>query len=309
MEWITCLKQAVRYMEAHLLDDISIENMSEKIAGQCYMSSVYFQKGFQMITGYSMGEYVRNRRLYEAAVELTKDKTVKVIQLAEKYGYDTPESFTKAFRRFHGVTSTMARKHPKLIKQFLPLILEVKVRGGNKMDYRCERMEEFTLIGFQGIFTFPASYEEIPKFVREMEKKYFHNLWAGNPPANEYEQAVLDYNIGKHGAVIHDLGDNRFRYLLAGLYHGGPVPKGMVLHTFKGTDWVKFRGFGPNPDSILQLNTQIFREWLPGNTEFELTGFYNIEWYDETDEKAPDHISEIWIPAKRKEVPWDENWV
>lgn len=299
MEWTTNLKQAIAYMEEHLLDSISVEKMSEQIGRKIHMSSFYFQKCFQLVTGFSVGEYLRNRKLYEAACELASSD-IKVIDVALKYGYDTPESFTKAFRRFHDITPTMVREYPKLMKQFLPLHVEISVSGGNKMDYFCEKMEAFTFIGFEGIFSFPTSYKTIPRFCRETESKYFHNIWAGNTPSNEYEQAILDYNIGEYGAVIHDVGDGKFRYLIAGMYKGGHVPEGLVLHTFEASDWVKFRGFGPNPDTILKLNTQIFRDWLPGNSEFELTGFYNIEWCDHKDRNEEDHESHIWIPARRK---------
>lgn len=92
MEWITAIRKSIEYMEEHLKDKISAQDVSDQV----YMSQVHFQKGFQVMTGYSVAEYIRNRRLYLAAMEL-KDEDAKVIDVAYDFGYETPESFTKAF--------------------------------------------------------------------------------------------------------------------------------------------------------------------------------------------------------------------
>lgn len=294
MEWVACLKQTIEYIENHLQDNISADD----IAGYVHMSSFYLQRGFQIVTGYSIGEYMKNRKLYEAACELS-ESDVKVIDVAFKYGYDTPESFTKAFKRFHGITPSVMRKHKNLMKQFLPLNIKISVQGGNKMIYSYERVKEFTLIGFEGVFSFPSSYEKIPRFCGEIKGKYCKNYLAGNKPENEYEKAVCDNCIGEYGVVINDVGNGHFRYLMAGEYKGGPVPEGMVLYTFKESDWVKFKSYGPCPTAIQRLNTQIFKEWLPGNTEFDLVGNYNVEWYGPGSYKDEDYETEIWLPMKR----------
>lgn len=299
MEWGSCLEQAIEYMEEHLLDVDSTEYMVKQIADDIQMSPYYFQKCFQLVTGFSVGEYLRNRRLYEAACELSSvDK--KVIDVALKYGYDTPASFSKAFRRFHGVPPTTMREYPKLMKTFLPIQVKISVLGGNRLEYVCEKMPEFTVIGFQEIFSYPASYKSIPNFCRKIQEKYFVNLRKGLSPNNEYEQAVVDYGIGGYGAVLHDIGKGKFRYLMAGMYTGGTVPAGMVLHTFKTCDWVKFKCVGPNPDTFLQLHTQVFRDWVPEHKEFQVTGRYNIERfvYDKVSGKQESYI---WIPAKKRE--------
>lgn len=295
MEWVACLKKSIEYVEENLLANISADDIAEHV----HMSSFYLQRGFQIVTGYTIGEYIKNRRLYEAACELSgSDK--KVIDIAYKYGYDTPESFTKAFKRFHNVTPSMVRKHRNLMKQFLPLRIKISVQGGDKMIYSYERVKEFTVIGFEGVFSFPSSYEKIPKFWGEIKRKYFQNYFAGKEPANEYEKAVADNCIGEYGAVINDIGKGQFRYLLAGEYKGGPVPEGMVLYTFKESDWVKFKCIGPNPASLQRLITQIFKEWLPGNTEYDLVGNYNIEWHGTSSYKDENYESGIWLPMTRK---------
>ena len=126
MEWTECLKKAIDYMEENLLNNISAEEVSAEV----YMSSFYLQKGFKIMTGYSIAEYIRCRRLYMAALDVIAGKE-KVIDLAYKYGYDTPESFTKAFTRFHGIAPKKNKGDTSKIKVFLPLRIIVSIKGGN----------------------------------------------------------------------------------------------------------------------------------------------------------------------------------
>lgn len=95
MDWMTCLQQAITYMEQHLLDELHPENIAEAV----HVSPFYLQRGFQILTGCSLMEYVRNRRLYLAAMEAV-DSNIKIIDLAYKYGYQTPESLQKLFTAF-----------------------------------------------------------------------------------------------------------------------------------------------------------------------------------------------------------------
>ena len=105
MDWVNAIQSAIEYIECHITDDISAEDVADYV----HMSSFYFQKGFSMLCGYSIMEYIRNRRLALAGGELaTTDE--KVIDVAMKYGYNSPDSFAKAFSRFHGISPTMVRK-------------------------------------------------------------------------------------------------------------------------------------------------------------------------------------------------------
>ena len=284
-------------MEEHVLDDIG----AEEVAGQVHMSPYYFQKGFQIVTGYSIAEYLRNRRLYLAALDIQKG-TEKIIDIAYKYGYDTPESFTKALTRFHGITPTTLRKENAVIRVFLPLKVSISVQGGDKMDYTVEKMSGFKVIGFERIFEEGTSYREIPKFWDEVCKKYMSNILAGNAPQNEYEQALVDNYIGDYGVCIEDVNEKgKFRYLIAGAYEGGLVPAGMVVYELPEFEWVKFKCVGPMPKSLQNLTTLIFKEWLPGNNEFEIASGVNIEWYSrEGSTQDADYESGVWIPVKRK---------
>lgn len=297
MEWLTCVRSAIAYMEAHLRDDISLQD----VAAHVYVSPFFLQRGFSLTTGYGLGEYLRDRRLHEAARDL-RETDDRVIDVALRYGYDTPEGFAKAFARFHGATPSQVRAGQAAAKTFLPLTVEITVQGGSQMDYRVTGMFPFRVIGFQRVFDNDTAYQEIPKFWDEICEKHAANIYAGNPPANAWEQAIVDNCIGEYGVCVDDVGDGRFRYLIAGKYAGGEVPEGMALYEFPQGEWAVFDCVGPIPESLQRLNTRIFREWLPGNPDFEFRGEANVEWYDcvNGEKTDPDYHSAIWIPVKRR---------
>ena len=170
------------------------------------------------------------------------------------------------------------------------------------MDYKIAPMFPFKVIGFQKIFDNENAYTEIPKFWNETCEKYAYGVYAGNAPANPYEQALVDNCIGEYGVCIDDIGGDRFRYLIAGKYTGGAVPEGMVVYEFPRNEWAVFDCIGPNPQTLQSVNTRIFSEWLPGNPDYELSGNATVEWYDCVNGEMtdPDYHSAIWVPVKKK---------
>ena len=297
MEWILAIRNTLNYIENNLTNVLEIDEISRHVG----VSSFYLQKGFAIATSYSISEYIKSRRLSLAAEEVKNSKN-NIIGIAYKYGYETPESFTKAFIRFHGVSPSKMREKKLQHHQFDPLIIDLVIKGGNKMDYKITKMLSLKVIGFQKEFTFEEAYEKIPKFWDEVFTKKFANICAGKKPNNAYEQAIVDNSIGEYGVCIDDIGNGKFRYLIAGRYLGGEVPEGMVVYEFPYGEWAIFNCVGPIPESLQNLNTRIFKEWLPNNPEFELDGNANIEWYDvvKDDNTEANYHSAIWIPIKRK---------
>ena len=288
MGWMEALKKAIDYIEAHLLEPLTVEDVAREV----YLSPFYFQKGFKLITGYTIGEYIRNRRLYLAALELAGDG-VKVIDVAYKYGYDTPESFTKAFTRFHGMSPMQLKGQKYNLTPFYPLQLEVSIKGGDRLDVRIEKMPAFKVMGFTRAYRYDTAFDEIPDFWKE---------YIDNPDSF---QLIQKYCVGNYGICVDmDAGMKKetFQYMIAGPYpgEGEDIPEGMSIEEIPELTWAKFRGMGPMPHAIQNLNTRIYKEWLPGNPEYEFAAGYNIEMYSSGDQYAADYISEVWIPIRKR---------
>ena len=148
MDWIIGIQRAIDYIESHLDEDLDYE----EIARKSYSSSFHFQRVFSILCGYTLGTYIRNRRLTLAGEALANGKS-KVIDIALQYGYESPDSFAKAFQKFHGITPSMAREDGAKLRSFTRLSIKITLEGGSTMNYRMEEKEAFTLIGHRLLCT------------------------------------------------------------------------------------------------------------------------------------------------------------
>ena len=170
MEWIAAMQQAITYMEEHLLEEINYE----VVAKQVHTSGYEFHRAFSFLTGMTANAYIRNRRLSLAGREIVETDT-KITDIALKYGYDTPESFTKAFTRFHGVAPKFAREEAAKLVLFNPLVIKIAVEGGKSMDYRIVQTKEQKFIALARSFSNEIINDEenyeIPDFWEECHDK------------------------------------------------------------------------------------------------------------------------------------------
>ena len=242
MMWMEAIGTAIQYIEDHITDELTVDMIAEHV----HISSFYFQRGFAMLCGFTITEYIRNRRLALAGNDLvTSDE--RIIDIAMKYGYDSPDSFTKAFTRFHGVTPTAARRDNVMLKSFAPLKVKLSIEGGYLMDYRIEKKEAFTVIANAKTFAYEGAKEVIPQFWQE----HFQ----------EGKGAVV---CGYYGINIDEkMGNDTFEYLIADPYEEGKeVPEGFITRTIPELTWAVFPCVGPMPDALQDVNTKIFTEWL-----------------------------------------------
>ncbi len=147
MDWITGLQRAIDYIEDSLTEKIDYDT----VAAQSFSSSYHFQRVFSILCGFTVGEYIRNRRLSLAGKELAAGD-VKVIDIALKYGYESPDSFAKAFQKFHGILPSQACNNGSMLKTYSRLVLKLSLEGGTIMDYRIEKKPELTLLGYKSHF-------------------------------------------------------------------------------------------------------------------------------------------------------------
>lgn len=285
MNWIESMSEAIKYIEDNLDDDLEVE----VIAAKAFISPFYFQKAFSLLCGFSVGEYIRYRRLANAGNDLlTTDE--KIIDIAMKYGYYSPDSFTKAFTRFHGSTPTAVRRNGQTIKTFVPLKLKLLLEGGYIMEYKIVEKEAFKVVGVSKIFNSETSYKDLPLF------------WS-----EHYQSGNGKYICGMYGVCIEPAEKSQeFEYMIADAYDAEKkLPSEFKVLEIPKHTWAVFPCVGPMPTALQKVNTKIYSEWLPNCTEYELAGGYDIEYYSELsryengnqDEK---YYSEIWIPIKRK---------
>ena len=199
MDWVTGMQAALDYIEAHLTEEIDYE----KVAAVCCSSSYHFQRVFGILCGYTLGEYIRNRRLSLAGAEL-QASGAKVIDAALKYGYDNPDSFARAFKAFHGVLPSQARDKSVSLRSFSRLVLRFHLEGGITMNYRIEEKPEMMMTGFKRHFTGTPEnrYEQENDF-------YIHSR------VNQYLLKGLCGDRDNGYNIITNIGDDGFDFFIA----------------------------------------------------------------------------------------------
>ena len=298
MNWADVINETLRYLE----ENIKTVQGPKEVAMEVHVSASYLQNSFQMITGYTIGEYIRNRRLYLAAMDLIESDE-KIINVAEKYGYETPESFTKAFSRFHDATPKEIQKKNKPAKVFLPLKLTFTVKGADKIDVIIEKMPKFYILGMADVFECKTCFEKIPGFVYDFINNYGEKLNTG---------IFYGVSVGDCDVILNTDGrpwssdyegitfDERFLFLTGVDYKGGKVPEGMTVIEIPETVWAKFKCRDNSTEASQEMRRYIFREWLFEVDEYELIDEYNIERYGVPNDSGDGLHNEIWLPVKRK---------
>ncbi|HKM32834.1 MAG TPA: AraC family transcriptional regulator [Oscillospiraceae bacterium] len=285
MGWIEGIGDAIAYIEENLAQELTVED----IAKQAYVSTFYFQKGFAMLCGFTVGEYIRQRRLSLAGSELVSSDG-KIIDIALKYGYDSPDSFTKAFTRFHGVTPSAVRKDGALIRSFASLKIKFTLEGGYTMDYKIVEKEAFTVMGVSSNFNYEKAKAEIPQFWTE-----------------HYKTGKGEVVCGMYGICLDEsMGSDEFEYLIADDYvPWKETPDGYVAKTIPKNTWAVFPCKGAMPNALQEVNNKIFSEWLPNCKDYKIAAGYNIEMYSNPQDypkgnQDENYSTEIWIPVVKR---------
>ena len=303
MDWITGMQKAIDYIEANLTEEIDYE----KVAAESFSSSYHFQRVFSILCGYTLGEYIRLRRLSLAGAELANDKE-KVIDIALKYGYDSPDSFAKAFQKFHGITPSQARADGSMLKSFSRLSIKISLEGGSIMIYRIETKPQFTLLGYKKRFE-GTPYDELR---HKQEGDFFittrAHQWMLKGMAND---KLSDY------CVITNMNDDGYDFYIASTTDNWERDN-LYNSKVTGIDFMdKFqfeeiiipeRTYAifetekqrmPIPE-YFDLRKQIAAEWL-SNNEYQMINAPEIAVYHWGIVGGyTERTIEIWIPIEKK---------
>ncbi|MDQ6418862.1 GyrI-like domain-containing protein [Paenibacillus sp. LHD-117] len=286
MEALVRMMNALDYMETKMEERLDMD----EIAKTAYVSPFHFQRMFHILTGMTVAEYVRKRKLTLAAQELASS-SVKVLDVALKYGYDSPESFSKAFRRIHGISPSEARLPGVSLKAFPRLSFHLSLKGDQDMDYRIEDKEAFTIVGKSLAVSCKdgENHREIPKFWGRCHDDGTVAALETMAPGELALGVCLDMNV--------ETGD--FTYMIAVKSDSDKASGELVAREVPASTWAIFTSIGPLPDSIQTLFGRIFSEWFPA-TGYEHAGGPEIEAYTVGDTCADDYRCEVWIPIMKK---------
>ena len=254
------------------------------------MSKFHFQRMFHMLTGYTVSEYIRNRRITLAAQELVQTNA-KVIDVALKYGYESPESFAKAFRKIHGVNPSVAKKSRQSLKAYPKLSFQIQIKGDVEMDYKIVEKEGFTVVG-KSIRTTTIGGEKNRKIA---------DFWVeSNQNGFVYELEKSCGSLGVVGICMDfDKQQEKFSYLIGAEKKMEQIPSNWEEKQIPSATWAVFPVHGAMPDAMHKVWERIFTEWFPA-TGYEHEDGPEMEVYlSDKDPFQADYYSEIWIPIKK----------
>lgn len=286
MEWLNRMTDALDYIEEHIEETFDV-SMVAKVA--C-CSPFHFQRMFHMLTDNTVAEYIRKRKLTLAAQELAVTKA-KVIDVALKYGYETPESFARAFRRVHGINPSTARESGASLKAFPRISFQLSLKGDKDMDYRIVEKEAFKVVGkMVKVSTKDGeNYRRIPQFWKECNQDGTCEKLCTIFQAKEV--------LGLCMAMEHE--KEQFTYMIAVETTEKYTGKEFTLREIPASTWAVFTSVGPMPGAIQKVWKRIFQEWFPA-TGYEHADAPEIELYPPGDGSSEDYQCEVWIPIIKK---------
>ncbi|MDD6725672.1 MAG: AraC family transcriptional regulator [Oscillospiraceae bacterium] len=290
MDWITGISKAIDYIEEHITEPTDYA----RAAKEACSSPFNFQRVFALLCGYTLGDYVRMRRLTLAGEELLSTDA-KVIDVALKYGYDSPESFSRAFTRFHGVSPSAVRKGAA-IHSFSRICVKLILTGGSIMEYRIEKKQAAKIICRRREFTKPGddyTNREIPEFWNECGRDGSIQKLCGYIKDSAQFKGLLGVCFST------EMTDSGFPYGIGAEYDGESDPQDFEIVEIPAYTYAVFTVRGRMPDAFRETYRKICTEFFP-QSGYEYGNGVEIEVYPSADVQNPDYTCEIWIAVKPK---------
>lgn len=290
MDWITGISKAIDYIEEHITEPTDYA----RAAKEACSSPFNFQRVFALLCGYTLGDYVRMRRLTLAGEELLSTDA-KVIDVALKYGYDSPESFSRAFTRFHGVSPSAVRKGAA-IRPFSRICVKLILTGGSIMEYRIEKKQAAKIICRRREFTKPGddyTNKEIPEFWNECGRDGSIQKLCGYIKDSAQFKGLLGVCFST------EMTGSGFPYGIGAEYDGESDPQDFEIVEIPAYTYAVFTVRGRMPDAFRETYRKICTEFFP-QSGYEYGNGVEIEVYPSADVQNPDYTCEIWIAVKPK---------
>jgi AraC family transcriptional regulator len=285
------MNRALRYIEENLADEMDMK----EVARIALCSEYHFRKMFSFLSGVSLSEYIRRRRLTLAAFEL-QTKEAKIIDIALKYGYHSPDSFARAFQNLHGITPSEARNNGQPLKAYPRMTFQLIIKGGNEMNFRIENKEAFRIIGIKkrvGI-VFHGVNPEIASMWASLDEEAIRLLKGlSNVAPLGLISASTNFSEGRmeeKGELDHYIGAASTK----------ECPVHLAQLEVRASEWAVFEAVGRFPDALQEVWGRIYSEWFPSSQYEQIEG-PEMLWNESKDIASPTFKSEIWIPVKKKQ--------
>ena len=275
MNYINELKRAVDYIEDNLDKDINFEIVAKEVG----MSAFYFQRIFTAIIGISPTAYIRNRRLTVAAQEISKNNE-NILDIALKYGFESHEAFSRAFKNFHGIVPKMAKTDGNEFKNFCKANLDIEVNANNILSYRIESKDIIKVSAFFRKFNI-ENKDEIPKYWEELKES-----GTLEKISNNYKKDLLGICIGTQS-------DFEYKYGI-GVEQTEDIETNIEIEKIEipKSTWVVFKCKGQDEKNINELWSRIYKEFFI-TSSYKQSMDIDFELYD-------DKNTEIWIPISKE---------
>ena len=288
MDWINRMNKAVNFIESNILEKID----SGMIAKEAETTQFHFQRMFHMLSGITVGEYIRRRRLTLAAQEIASSN-INIIDTALKYGYESHASFTKAFTKLHGFAPVMARETGISIKAYPPISFHLSIKGDSNMDYKIRELKQLRLIGKS--LEVPAKGEDHWKIVPAFWDKCIEDGTINEIQKLKNTNGSLKADV--LGAIFYfSENDEIFVYMIAVESNTDSIPEGMEERIINPQSYAIFEEVGPVPETAHKLRKRIFSEWFPA-TKYIQADAPDFEFANPISESSDLHRCEIWIPV------------
>lgn len=290
MDLLEKMNGALTYIEENLTNDIDFK----EVARLAFCSEYHFKRMFSFLAGITLSEYIRRRRLTHAALELT-NSNLRIIDVAIKYGYSSPDSFTRAFQSLHGVTPSQARNNGQSLKAYPRMTFQLSIKGGSEMNYRIEEKEAFRIVGIKKRvpIIFHGVNPEIAAMWGTLNNEIINRLKKlSNVEPLGLLQASSNFSEGRmeeKGELDHYIG----------VATTNECPDDLTQLEVPALTWAVFESVGPFPDTLQDIWGRIYSEWFP-STNYQQAEGPEILWNEHKDVSSPTFKSEIWIPILKK---------
>jgi len=304
MDWLKGMNNVIEYIEENLTQPIRYESLS-KIVG----CSVYeFSRIFSFMAGMSVSEYIRRRRLSQAVFDIQNGND-KIIGIALKYCYESPTTFTRAFKELHGTTPLSARKTGIPLKTYPPISFVLTIKGVNEMNFRIEKKESFQIMGLSGYVT--DEFVEVtqddgkkvlmPPLWKEYYEKYY--LLCRNYYSTPFWEVGVSFFNSNDDAYYFNLQNGSVKTIIGAEYKGKkPDGANLTIETIPAATWAVFSIHSTTgKDQHNEAYARVLTEWLPASQYKRDQSAPNLDVYPTNKNgQAQGYVWEIWLPVLSK---------